>query len=161
MLFRRKRKADDHPIKDKAAKSIAGFLLKIQSRFSDFMNASTKNIPAKNIKIILIAFCLFGGGFSIYLIGEAILKPDKEQKEYKIDQVNVPKYYDRNGNEELEADQYVDQETYQRIEAFERYMDSLAQNTTGRTIHDSILIVRPGLMDSLKMLKEIYQSQLK
>jgi hypothetical protein len=35
------------------------------------------------------------------------------------------------------------------------------QTESGRKLHDSILIIRPGLMDSIRMLKEIYNSQIK
>jgi len=162
MIFRKKKdKSNDQPIKEKAAKGIARFLLSIQSKFADVMNAGTKHIPSKRMKILLVAFCLFSGGFSIYLVANAILKPDEKQPTFKIDQMNVPKYYDRIGDEYLQADEYVDKETYQRIESFEQYMDSLERSQTGRKIHDSILIARPGLMDSIKMLKEIYHSQLK
>jgi hypothetical protein len=162
MLFRRKRNKDnEHPVKDKAAKGIAQFLLTIQSKFADMMSAGTKRISSKRLKIFLVAFCLFSGGFSIYLVTEAILKPDEKQPAFKIDQMNVPKYYDRNGDDYFQADEFVDKETYQRIESFEKYMDSLQQSVSGRKTRDSILLVRPGLMDSVKMLKEIYHSQLK
>jgi hypothetical protein len=109
----------------------------------------------------VILFCLFGGGFSIYLIAASILKSDSKQPELKIEQVNVPRYFDKNGNELLQSDQYIDQETYQRIEEYERFMDSLGKTDSGLRLRDSILLTRPGLSDSIKMLKEIYQSQLK
>lgn len=162
MLFRRKKhKSSEEPIKEKAAKGIARFLLKLQTKFADTMNTTTKNISPKSMKLILVTFCFLGGGYSIYLIADAVLKPDAKQPEFKIEQMNVPKYYDKNGDDYLQTEQYVDEETYQRMETFELYMDSLQKTTDGRRIHDSILIARPGLMDSVKKLKEIYHSQLK
>ena len=157
MLFRKKKdKAHSHQVKEKAAKGIASFLLKTQSKFADIMNNKTKNIPSKRMKVILVVFCLLGGGFSLYLIGEAVLKPDREQPAIKIDAVSVSKHYDRSGDEQLRSDQYIDNETYQQIEAFEEYMDSLQRTATGIKTRDSILQTRPGLMDSITMLKEIY-----
>jgi len=161
LLFKKRNgKTDEHPLRDKAARVIAKFLLRMQTKFSEFMNANAKNIPLKRLKIFLAAFCLFGGGFSIYLIAEAIFKKDK-QPLIKIDKVNVPKYYDQRGSDELQTGQYVDEETFKGIQSFERYMDSLKQSESGRTLHDSILIARPGLMDSIRMLKEIHNSQIK
>lgn len=125
------------------------------------MNNQTKNIPSKKMKILLVVFCLIGGGFSLYLTLEAVLKPDREQPAFKIDPVSVPKHYDRSGDEELRSDQYVDKETYQQIEVFEQYMDSLQRSTTEIKARDSILQARPGLMDSIRMLKEIYNYQIK
>ena len=162
MLFRkRNRKSNEHPLKDKAARGIAKFLLRMQTKFSEFMNTNTKNIPVKRLKIFLVAFSLFGGGFSIYLIAEAILKEDKQQTPIKIDKVNVPKYYDQSGTDDLQTEQYVEEETFKGIQSFERYMDSLKQTESGRKLHDSFLITRPGLTDSIRMLKEIYNSQIK
>lgn len=162
MLFRKKKdKAPGNPVKEKAAKGIASFLLKTQSKFADVMNNQTKNIPSKKMKVMLIAFCFLGGGFSLYLIGEAVLKPDRAQPTFKIDPVSVPQHYDRSGDEQLRSDQYIDNETYQQIEAFEQYMDSLQQTPKGIKTRDSILQARPGLMDSIAMLKEIYNYQLK
>ena len=161
MLFRRKKdKETSHPVKEKAAKGIAQFLLKTQSKFADIMNNLTKHIPSKKMKIILIAFCLLGSGFSLYLVGEALLKPEKEQPAFKIDPVSVPKHYDRSGDEQLRSDEYVDKETYQQIESFAQYMDSLQRTVTGIKTRDSILQARPGLMDSIRMLKEIYNYQI-
>ena len=161
MLFWRKRaNGKVQPMKDKAAQGIARFLLSIQTRFSDFMNTITKHISTKTMKMLLVIFCLLGGGFSLYIIGEATLKSDNRQSPLKIDQVDVPKHYDKIGGEELMSDQYVDHETFQQIELFESYMDSLLLTEKGKKIHDSILVNRPGLMDSVKMLKEIYQSQI-
>lgn len=162
MLFRRKKdKETSHPVKEKAAKGIAQFLLKTQSKFADIMNNQAKHIPSKRMKAILIAFCLLGGGYSLYLVGEAILKSDKEQPAFKIDPVNVPKHYDRSGDEGSRSDQYVDKETYEQIESFEQYMDSLQRTATGIKARDSIFQTRPGLMDSIRMLKEIYNYQIK
>jgi hypothetical protein len=161
MLLKKKKIGVENPLKEKAAKGIVKFLLKVQTRFSDFMNKQTKNISPKGLKLFLIVFCVFGGGFSTYFIIDATLKTDKEQQGLKIEKVNFPKYYDNNNDAELQSDQYVDQETYQRILSFDNYMDSLMQTESGRRIHDSILLARPGLPDSIAMLKEIYQSQIK
>jgi hypothetical protein len=162
MLFKKRRgKSNERPIQDKAAKGIAKFLLSIQMSFTNLMNRITKNVSIKSIKILLILFCLFGGGFSIYLVAAAILKPDSRQPELKIDRVNVPKYYDKSGNETLQSDQYVDQETYHQIQQYEIFMDSLGKTQSGLRLRDSILLTRPGLADSIRMLKEIYQSQIK
>ena len=120
-----------------------------------------KHIPSKKMKVILIAFCLLGGGFSLYLVGVAVLKTDREQPAFKIDPVSVTKHYDRSGNEQLRSDEYVDKETYQQLESFEQYMDSLQRTATGIKTRDSILQARPGLMDSIRMLKEIYNYQIK
>ncbi|ULT38451.1 hypothetical protein KRR40_25400 [Niabella defluvii] len=49
---------------------------------------------------------------------------------------------------------------YSRIKRFRVYMDSLARSPAGRTLYDSIIYHRPGLMDSVRFIENYYQ-QLK
>ena len=146
MLFRNK--INEGSLKDEVAIKVAKFLLKIQDKFSKVMSSSTKNISVKNLKIWLIVFCLLGGGSSIYLIAEAIFRDG--QPALKIETINLPKYYDQDSN--LQTARDVAPESYEALQSFRRYMDSLQQIKL-----DSILKIRPDLIDSLKILK-IYNS---
>ncbi len=110
----------------------------------------------KKLKALLILFCLSAGGDSIYLTVNAITGPEKQQKSFKVDQVDVPKHFDETGDE-IMTDAYVDEETFYKIQGFKKYMDSLKQNKGNQ--YDSILQARPGLMDSVQVLEEIYYSQ--
>ncbi len=162
MLFKKKNKeVISQPIKEKAATGIAKFLLSVQTKFSDFMNTALNRLSIRRVKILLVVFCLFGGGYSFYLIAGAILNSNHQQPEMNVEKINVPKYYNKNGVEEIHAYQYIDEATYQRIGEYEAFMDSLQKTESGRKVYDSILLVRPGLTDSIRMLKEIYKSQIK
>jgi hypothetical protein len=50
---------------------------------------------------------------------------------------------------------------YNKIIAFLKYMDSLAGSVSGRKIYDSIIHIRPGLLDSAKLLEKLYHNQNK
>ena len=160
-LFKRKRKTDHDASKitvsDKVADKIAGAGIKIQQVFAKKMNTMFMNIEIKKLKILLILFCICAGGYSIYLVAESIIGSDKKQNGFKIQQMDVPGHFDKTGDESLIPETYVDDETYQRIKRFKDYMDSLKHNRSSE--YDSILQVRPGLMDSVQMLEEIYYSQ--
>ncbi|MBK8310913.1 MAG: hypothetical protein IPL04_08510 [Chitinophagaceae bacterium] len=159
-LFRKKRKKDESGINpsmsDKAAGKIAGAGIRLQKAFSESMNKIFKNMTTKKLKVLLIIFCISAGGYSIYLITNAVVRPDKIKPDFKIDHVNVPKHFDKAGDE-IMPDAYVDEETFYKIQDFKKYMDSLKQNQNKQ--YDSILQARPGLMDSVQMLEEIYNSQ--
>lgn len=71
--------------------------------------------------------------------------------------MDVPKHFNKTGDEELAPEAYVDEETWLQIKQFRNYMDSLKQKA--RNEYDSILQARPGLMDSVQMLEQIYLSQ--
>lgn len=161
-LFKKRKKniePNNNAISDKVAGRIAGVGIKIQKTFADFMNTIFSGMPAGKLKIILVIFCICGGGYSIYLIGDTIFGSANKKPILKIDPIEVPRHYNRAGDEMLIPENYVDQETYKQIKDFQRYMDSLKLDKKGRIIYDSILLNRPGLMDSAKLLEEIYLSQ--
>ena len=65
----------------------------------------------------------------------------------KIDNVHVPEHFDKSGDEIMENP--VSVEMYQQIQEYKRYMDSLGEP------------IRPSLLDSIKILEEIYLQQQK
>jgi len=160
-LFKKKDKAtvDEERAKlsDNVAGKIAGAGIKVQKIFADKMNKIFMNTGNKKLKMMLIVFCITAGGYSIYLLINAIISPDKKQESFKIDQVKTPQHFSKSGEESILPDAYVDEQTYNKIQGFKKYMDSLHQNQ--KSEYDSILQARPGLMDSVQMLEEIYYSQ--
>ncbi|MEP7375304.1 MAG: hypothetical protein ABI675_18025 [Chitinophagaceae bacterium] len=153
----KKDEAAKSSVSDKVAGKIASVGIRIQTKITENMNKLFSNMPVKKLKTILIVFCLGCGGYSIYLVANAIFSSDKKQPSFKVDQVDVPKHFDRAGDEMIQLESYVDEETYLQIEGFKQYMDSLQINKSNR--YDSIMIARPGLMDSVIVLEEIYNSQ--
>ena len=144
-------------VSDKVAGKIAGLGIKLQQLFAEKMNRVFMNTDFKRLKIILIIFCLGAGGYSIYLIANSVISPDRKQNSLEVQQMDVPKHLDKAGDENLIPEAYVDEETWQQVRQFRNYMDSLKQKR--RNEYDSILQARPGLMDSVQMLEQIYLSQ--
>jgi len=50
-------------------------------------------------------------------------------------------------------------EAYKRLQLFKKYMDSLRIDKDGKRIYDSILLARPGMMDSVAVLEKMYLKQ--
>lgn len=157
LFSKRKEKVSTGGTSDKVAGKIAGFGLATQNRFTTIMNKAFEKMNHKRLKIWLIVFCITCGGYSIYLLANAIVSPAANQQSIKIDPVKVPKHYDNTGDEVLPSDNVVDEETFFKIQAFKKYMDSLKQ--AGSKEYDSILMARPFLMDTVLMLEQIYYSQ--
>ncbi len=161
LLFRKRKKetisGDKTSISDKVAGKIAGVGIKAQRLFADKMNRLFMNTDFKRLKLILVGFCICAGGYSLYLIINSIISPDKKQKAFEVQQVDVPKHFNKSGDESVVAEPMVDEVTCQQIKDFRHYMDSLKQNK--KIEYDSILQARPGLMDSVQMLEQIYLSQ--
>jgi len=151
MLF--KKRYNENSLKDQVAMKVVNLLFKVQVKFSKVMGSFIKKFSVKKLKALLVVFCLLGGGSSIYLIAEAIFK--HEQPALKIEKINIPKFYDQGGD--LQTGRTIEPESYKDLQSFRRYMDSLQEVK----LRDSILKIRPKLMDSLKLLKEIFNSKIK
>lgn len=132
---------------DKAAGTIAGVGIKLQTKFAITMNRLTSKIPGKKLKILLVAFCLISGGFSLYLGGHAIFGKAKKQPALQIEQMQRPQHFDKTGSEINEGENTVPEDLYRDIQEYKHYMDSLGQP------------IRPGLRDSIEILEQIYYSQ--
>lgn len=158
-MFDRKRSKEqkENRLQDKVAGRIAGAGIKLQTKFADLMNKTFSGMNTNKLKTLLIIFCLGCGGYSIYLVANAIFSSNILQPSFQIDQVDVPKHFDKAGDEIVQPENYVDEETYRKIQGFKQYMDSLRINKS--KLYDSLIIARPGLMDSVLMLEQIYHQQ--
>jgi len=129
---------------DKAATKIASIFLTLQARFARFMNKLVAVMPRNKLKALVIVFSLLAGGFSLYLIASAVLL--KSKTGIKINPIAAPKYFDKTGEELNKL--IVDEETYQQIQAFKQ-----------SSVYDSTIKARPGLLDSLQLLEDMYHLQ--
>lgn len=159
-LFKKRQKKEnngDHG-KDKLAIVIVGFIVKMQTAFARFMNTRTRNMSASSLKMSLVIFLLTGSGLSIYFVASAFLEKNKS-KVVKIDRIHVPQYYDRTGDESIQPDFFISKQEHEEMQAFQKYMDSLHSSKDGIRIYDSVMLNRPGLLDSLNRLEQMYQQQ--
>jgi hypothetical protein len=162
-LFKKKKKEvqsdDKTTVSDKVAGKIAGVGIKAQQLFAEKMNRIFMKTDFKRLKLLLIFFCVSAGGYSIYLIANSVFSPERKQKALEIQQMDIPKHFNKSGDETIMPEATIDEQTYLQIQDFRRYMDSLKLNRTNE--YDSILQARPGLMDSVQVLEQIYLSQQK
>lgn len=160
-LFKKKKKEvqsdDKTAVSDKVAGKIASVGIKVQQLFAENMNRIFMKTDFKRLKLILIVFSVCAGGYSIYLIVNSVFSPERNQKALEIQQMDIPKHFNKSGDETIMPEATIDEQTYLQIQDFRKYMDSLKLNRTNE--YDSILQARPGLMDSVQVLEQIYLSQ--
>ena len=130
---------------DRVAGKIAGYVIKVQVKCSDFMNKRLSKLSIKRTKVLLVVFCLFWGGLSIYFIAHAVF--NKSPHPLKVDPLNMPQHFIN--VEKSESGDRIASETYKKIQEYRKYMDSIHQT------------IRAGLLDSMNMLEQIYLSQQK
>ena len=143
MMFRRKKKLMESPVTDKVAGKIAGGIVTIQTLFSKRMNKVAGNMTIQRIKLFLVVFCLTSGGLSIYFIISSLASTTANPM--KIERVRMPAHLNKAGDEIMEHSMSPD--IYQQLQDYKHYMDSLREP------------IRPSLLDSIKLLEQIYLQQ--
>jgi hypothetical protein len=71
-----------------------------------------------------------------------------------IDQTSLPKHWNQAGDGSR-GDYGLDAGLTEQLRSIKNYIDSLARDD--RKAYDSMLLQRPGLMDTVRALEEIYQ----
>lgn len=162
LLFRKKKKEKiivENNAQDKIAKNIVGNFLRLQQRWAALMQCHTERLSVKWKVIVLFLFCLCSGGLSILFIARSFI--NNHATSFHVIQGKIPQHIGKSGDEKIKAVTIVTKEEYDKIQHFRKYMDSLARSSSSKKVYDNILIDRPGLMDSIILLKNLYQFQNK
>ena len=144
-------------IQDKLAGRIAKGILLVQRRFAFLLNNKANQLSTGMKKIYLLLFCLVFGGFSAYILLTVFRNEKTLPRSIKPDQVSFPKHI--NPESEFQHKIIVSEDEMQRIQRFKKYMDSLKASESGKIRHDNLMKDRPGLMDSIQLIEQIYHQQ--
>jgi len=126
-----------------------------------FLIKSKKKVEqSSKVKLhLLVLFCFLFGGGSIYLMASAI---SNKNGKMSIQKISFPAYaVSQHSAASLENRYILTESEHQNIERFKHYMDTLQQSSLGRLKYDSIMKLRPGLMDSIFFIEHLYHEQLK
>lgn len=142
---------------DNVAVKIYKMVHQVQISFASFMSKKLNHLSAKRRKTVFILFFILIGSLSLYQIVYGIISDSAIGNTVKIDKINFPLHDSKSSIERIE----ITENDYQSITSFKHYMDSLNKNLNGKYQYDSILQARPGLMDSVQVLEQLYLSQQK
>jgi hypothetical protein len=149
-------------LKNKTATRVASYLSGIQNGFARFMGRWVNGLTQRGKKIFLIIFVLVFGSYSFYIFLSTFIWSNRiSVKSVKPAEISIPKYLNKAGDENTTASIIVTDDDIEKIRSFNRYMDSLKLSVMGKRVYDSIRITRPGLMDSIRVLEQIYFFQEK
>ncbi|MEP7374605.1 MAG: hypothetical protein ABI675_14520 [Chitinophagaceae bacterium] len=129
--------------KDKAAEKIANTALRIQVKACLLMSRLSSKVSVFRLKSIVVIVCCCSTGFSLYLIANALLS--KPVTPILPERIQLPTH--NNVIHDELGENNVDSSTYKQIQEYKKFMDSTKQT------------IRASLMDSIKVLEEIYLSQ--
>jgi hypothetical protein len=135
------------PWKDRVAGRIARACTWLHLQFVRFMEQRFSRTSPRRLKRLLFLFCLASGGFSIYLAATAVFGPARSPAPLELRRFQVPRHVDQSGHEPPAPANLVPRELILELQAYRRYMDSTGQ------------VIRPGLLDSMRLLEDIYHQQ--
>lgn len=162
-MFRKKQvaatnKPSSIPI-DRMATVIVRIIQQLQQCFVQFMKAIVNKLSVTQSKIVFVMVISVTGFYSLYIFGAALLQQKKGTPIFTPASIRQPAIiYKDEGHDRMRL-AVADSSTAEKIRDFNIYFDSL-QKTEPKQ-YDSILQSRPGLMDSIRMLTQIYYSQKK
>ncbi|NCU04117.1 MAG: hypothetical protein GXC73_09050 [Chitinophagaceae bacterium] len=147
MNRRQTKDRNGHHWTDKAADKIAFTGIWLQTSIASYMNKRLSKLSNRYMIAVLVVFCFAGGGFSIYLAGNAIFGMEEKQTVLEVKRISTPRHFDKTGTEVIKQDQDVPEYLYQQIQSYKRYMDSTGQ------------LISKERSDSILLLEQIYHSQ--
>jgi hypothetical protein len=116
---------------------------------ADWLQGLTEDASKQTLTITLIAFCLCCSMLCLFLIVHSIRAPGVR---LVIERVRVPTTV----NPPASADSLPVQAMRQRVAKISRYVDSLQHSPAGKARYDSLLWIRPHLLDSLHQLQDLF-----
>ena len=153
-LFRRNKSQTNSPLTDKAAGWIANGILKVQNKFANVLGKISASWKTKQQLIFFSMIWIVLGGLSVV----AIVKPFDKKSANIISRpaaIKTPRMIpDENRNSIIITDNEITQ-----VHLFKHSLDSISKTGEGKIKVKNLLAQRPGLMDSLEMVEQLYYSQ--
>ena len=112
-------------------------------------------LPVAKKRWLLYFFCIVGALNSIWLLSSPFLTTG----DVAIRIAPVHLRLQQNDDKSAQAKAFITEEQYHRIHAFKLFLDSLAGESTGQDLYDSIVKSHPGINDSLQKIENYYQLQ--
>ena len=128
-------------------------------KFADFLSIKSEQVTRRSRNFYLGLFCVLFGSASVFVAMRGIGNPFPK---LSIERISFPKHAtNADPSKVLTPAPFLTEKQYQRILRFETYMDSLQKSVAGKVQYDSIITARPGLMDSLGLVEQLYRNQNK
>lgn len=149
-MGRNKRKLPEKDnVRNGLAERIASIILKVQAKWATGIKNITTGLSTRSMKVYVILITMMMTGYTTFIVYSAFSETDNQLPRIG----NIHKPLIPTGNQEYQN--IKDTLMLLRLKKFHVYMDSLGTSENGRKIRDSLLLKRPGLLDSLNRLEEL------
>ena len=122
-----------------------------QHQLADYLQRQSLKISRTALYIWFAVFCLISGSASVLVVVRAF-KGDSSKS--KVISISVPKYVAPPESKGFPGKGDLSNIALQSVQLLRRRIDSLKIHN--RQCYDSIMQVRPGLLDSIRQLEQFY-----
>lgn len=151
-LFRN-RKKQRAPRRYAAIEKIRRLVESRQRRLADYLARKADRCPRTWLYLWYFLFC---AGFATACLHSLWKGFQSGEDKAVVTPIKIPGHVQQPGQQVHPG---FSHEQYRLIRAFSEYMDSLGRSASGKKLYDSLVIRRPGLMDSVERYKNIYEQQ--
>jgi len=137
---------------DKIAENIVYRCIGTQVKASKYLQNRSEMLPAKAKRWSVIVFCFISLCSCIYVIIKSLYA--NPNTSLAIVSIRVPTQNSRNYIQPT-----ISKKEFEKIQKFKGYLDSLTKSKSGKRIYDNLTANSPGLIDSLSIVENLYQSQ--
>lgn len=158
-LWKRKHKKEGNPEwQENIAIRILNGYRSIQTRWVKLMERTVGKLSIKAQKMGCIVLIFGGTVYCAATIYNGI--KSKQSYQIRVDAINAGNHLGKTGEDSLmKYYKSLPYKDYRYLQNFMDYLDSLKKSETGRHVYDSIVRHRPGLLDSISILRKIYFDQ--
>ena len=150
--FEVKAEEANSPLIERMSHAVNGRLHRVANKLQD--RSERLSTPAK--KWMLALFLLIFGGASV-LIAWRSINTRSGRTAVAVQSITACPLSSRPGGPSpSSASGGVSRKEYEMVRSFHHYLDSLGASSTGALMRDSILRVRPGLLDSIEIIERMY-----
>jgi hypothetical protein len=147
-----------------AASRLRRAVMPLERSGAAWLNGQLERVSRGGKCVFLALFILGAGGYSAYLVARGMARTaGTAGSAYGLLSVTAtqPAIIHQEKDRGQAFGPAMDGEPYLEIHRFTLYIDSLKNSIRGKRIYDSLRMSRPGLMDSLRLVENLYQSRIK
>lgn len=145
---------DEKPYDKDVNENDSGKIHKMKQTLADYLNERVNKLSSSHKKVTLIIFGLLMGAICLAQVIQS-LKAEGSGTTISIDKITMPSdihYPSRGTRHQMET------ENLNRVLRLKYLLDSLSNSEEGSNVFDSLIHMRPGLMDSVNLFIQNNQS---
>ena len=135
-------------LKDKTTDFVQMFIYVriLQEKLAKYLQVKAERLSNTNKKVSLLLFCLLFSGCSIAVMLYSFLNVNTTVSTSRI---TLPTYVLIHQPRPKIRDSLITHDEYTRINQFRHYLEHLKEDAKGKRVYDSLLQIRPYLLDSI------------